>query len=196
MTTEARPVATERPTAGTWTIDSVHSVVSFTVEHFTIAVARGIAAGPTGVITVGEDLADSSVSASIDATTLTTANPIRDKKILGPDVLDVEHYPTIDFSSHALQAGTGAGHTLEGELTMHGVTRSVTLDVEVRGVVTDIWDKRRLGMTVTGDIRRSDFGAGEWGHVPLSAGGFMVPDTVRVTMEIEATLDEEAGEAS
>lgn len=190
MSTELGRPPTERPVAGTWVIDSVHSVVTFTVEHFTVAFARGIAAGPTGTITVGDDPADSAVTASIDASTLTTANPIRDQKILGPDVLEVERHPTIDFASTAFRPAAGSGGALEGELTLHGVTRPVTLEVDAHGVVTDVWGKQRLGMTVAGTIRRSDFGVGEWGHVPLSAGGFMVPDTVTVTMEIEATLDE------
>lgn len=186
----------DRPVAGTWTIDGVHSVVSFAVEHFTIAIARGIAAGPTGTITIGDDLADSSVTASIDAQTLTTANPVRDDKIKGPDVLDVEHFPTIDFASTALHLEGGVGHLLDGQLTLRGVTRPITLEITYRGTVTDVWSKERLGMTVTTEIHRSDFGAGEWGHVPLVSGGFMVPDTVRVTMEIEATLDQPEGAAA
>lgn len=192
MSTDPGTKANVRPVAGTWTIDAVHSVVSFTIEHFTIAVARGIAAGPTGAITIGDDLADSSVTASIDASTLTTANAMRDGKIHGPDVLDVEKYPTIDFVSRSFEPGSGSVHHLQGDLTLHGETRPVTLEVDAHGVVTDVWEKQRLGLTITGQIRRSDFGTGEWGHVPLSAGGFMVPDAVTVTMEIEATLEEPA----
>lgn len=186
----------DRPVAGTWTIDAVHSVVSFTVEHFTVAVARGIAAGPTGTITIGDDLAASSVTASIDARTLTTANPVRDGKIQGPDVLDVDNHPTIDFTSKALRLEAGGSRLLDGELTLRGVTRPVTLEITYRGTVTDIWSKERMGMTVTTEIRRSDFGAGDWGHVALAGGGFMVPDNVRVTMEIESTLDVPDAEAS
>lgn len=190
MSTELGTIKTEeRPAAGSWTIDGVHSVVTFALEHFTVAVARGIAAGPTGTITIGEDLAASSVTASIDARTLTTANAVRDGKIHGPDVLDVESHPTIDFASKALRLEGGGSRLLDGELTLRGVTRPVTLEVAYRGTVTDVWGKERMGMTVTTEIRRSDFGAGEWGRVALAGGGFMVPDTVRVTMEIEATFD-------
>ena len=92
------------PGPGTWTIDSTHSWVEFTVEHFTVAFARGIASGPTGSITIADDLPSSSAQASVDVSTLTTANKVRDEKILGPDVLDAAQFPTIDFTSRALRA--------------------------------------------------------------------------------------------
>ena len=138
------------PVPGTWTIDSVHSWVEFTVEHFTVAFARGIASGPTGSITVADDLPSSSVRASVDVSTLTTAN-----------------------------------------CSLPGITRPVTLALTPHGVITDVWGKTRLGLTATTQIQRSDFDVLKWGHVALSAGGFMVPDAVRVTLEIEAVRDEE-----
>ena len=178
------------PPSGSWTIDSVHSFVEFAVEHFTVAFARGIAAGLTGTIIVSDDLVASSVQASIDASTLTTANASRDEKIKGPDVLDIERFPTIDFISRTLRPVSSERYALDGDLTMHGVTRSVTLDLKVNGVVTDTWGKTRLGLTATTDLKRSEFGAGEWGHRALAGGGFMVPDALIVTLEIEATHDE------
>lgn len=174
---------------GSWTIDSMHSFVTFTVEHFTVALARGLASGPTGTIRISPDVLSSSVQASIDAATITTGNAMRDEKVLGPDVLDVASYPTIDFTSRALTESGPARYALEGDLTIHGVTKPVTLDLALRGVITDTWDKTRLGLTATAEIRRSDFGFLKFGHVPLAAGGFMVPDSVRVTLDIEATRD-------
>jgi polyisoprenoid-binding protein YceI len=182
------------PQPGTWTIDSMHSFVEFTVEHFTVAFARGIAAGPTGTITIAADLLASSVRASVDVSTLTTANKMRDEKILGPDVLDAEQYPAIDFASRALRETPGgpAGYALDGDLTLHGITQPVTLAVTPHGVITDTWGKTRLGLTATAEIQRSDFDVLKFGYVALAAGGFMVPDTVRVTLEIEATRDLQA----
>jgi polyisoprenoid-binding protein YceI len=178
------------PEPGSWTIDSVHSFVAFAVEHFTIAFARGLASGPTGVITVAEDPLASAVRASIDVATIATGNKTRDEKIQGPDVLDVERFPTIDFSSRALRELSPGHYALDGDLTMHGVTQPVTLDLTVHGVITDVWSKSRLGLTAATEIKRSDFDVLKWGHVPLAAGGFMVPDSLRVTLEIEATRDE------
>jgi polyisoprenoid-binding protein YceI len=177
------------PEPGSWTIDAVHSFVAFTVEHFTVALARGIAAGPSGVIVVADDVLRSTVRASIGVSTLTTANPSRDDKITGPDVLDAARFPTIEFTSTELRPAGPERYALDGDLTIRDVTRPVTLDLVVHGVIPDTWGKRRLGLTATTDIQRSDYGAGEWGHRALLSGGFMVPDTVSVTLEIEATLD-------
>lgn len=184
------------PEPGTWTIDSTHSFVTFTVQHFTVAFAHGLTAGPTGSITIAEDPLASSVQASIDVSTLATGNKIRDEKIQGPDVLDVAQYPTIDFVSGALRQQSSGHYALDGNLTMHGVTQPVTLDLTVNGVITDTWNKTRLGLTATTEIKRSDFDVLKWGHVPLAAGGFMVPDSLQVTIELEATRDEPAESAA
>lgn len=196
-------MSNQLPEAGTWTIDSAHSYAEFTVEHFTVAIARGMMAGPTGTITVAENLQASSVTASIDVTTLNTANEKRDKHILSADCLDAEKFPTIDFTSRALRRvkkssglfkKPAESYELDGDLTLHGVTKPVTLALTPHGVVTDTWGKTRLGLTATAEIKRSDFGMGEFGHVPLDSGGFMLLDPVQVTLELQATKDEAAKE--
>jgi polyisoprenoid-binding protein YceI len=179
------------PEPGSWTIDSMHSFVSFTIEHFTIALAHGIASGPKGAITVAPDLLSSSVQASIDAATITTGNAMRDEKIQGPDVLDVAQYPQIDFVSRSVRQTSEGRYAVDGDLTLHGLTRHATLDLAVRGVVTDTWGKTRMGLTAATTIKRSDFDVLKFGHVALAAGGFMVPDSLRVTLEVEATRDED-----
>jgi polyisoprenoid-binding protein YceI len=187
---------TQLPEPGTWTIDTMHSFVSFTIVHFTIALARGIASGPKGTITVAPDLASSSVQASIDAATITSGNAMRDDKVRGPDVLDVAQYPTIDFTSRSVTQAADGHYAVDGDLTLHGITRPVTLDLAVRGVVTDTWGKTRMGLTATTAINRSDYDFLKFGHVALAAGGFMLPDGVRITIEIEATRDEDAPDGS
>ena len=187
--TSQNAVHATAPEPGSWTIDSMHSFVTFTVEHFTVALARGLASGPAGTIHITPDLLSSSVNASIDATTITTGNAMRDEKLQGPDVLDVASYPTIDFSSRALTENSPGRYALEGDLTIHGVTRPATLELDLHGVITDTWGKTRLGLTATGEIKRSDFDVLKFGHVPLAAGGFMVPDAVRIALDIEATRD-------
>lgn len=192
LESQTTTAATELPEPGTWTIDSMHSFVAFTIEHFTIALAHGIASGPEGTIAVAPDPLSSSVQASIDAATITTGNALRDGKIHGPDVLDVAQYPTIDFTSSSVTASPAGRYTVQGNLTLHGISRPVTLDLAVRGVVTDTWGKTRMGLTATTTIKRSDYDVLKFGHVALAAGGFMLPDALRVTLEIEATRDEEA----
>jgi len=183
------PVRTELLEPGGWTIDAVYSFVTFTVEHFTVSYARGLAAGPTGRIVIGQQLLDSSVDATIDATTVTTGNAARDAKIHGPDVLDVERFPTIEFQSTRLRDLGDGQFRLDGNLVLHGVTRPVTLALSFNGVVTDTWGKARLGMTATTTLLRDQFGAGAWGHAALAMGGFMVPHAVKVVIDIEATED-------
>lgn len=196
-------MSNQLPETGTWTIDSAHSYAEFVVEHFTVAFARGITAGPTGTITVAEDLESSSVTASIDVKTLTTANEKRDQHVLSADFLDAEKYPTIDFTSRALRrvkksAGlfkkSAESYELDGDLTVHGVTKPVTLALTPHGVVTDTWGKTRFGLTATAELKRSEFEILEFGHVALDAGGFMLPDAVQVTLELQATKDEAAKE--
>jgi polyisoprenoid-binding protein YceI len=179
------------PEPGRWTIDAVHSFVSFTIWHMSISHARGMAVGPAGTITVEPDLLESTVDATIDASTLTTLNPVRGAKMHGPELLEVERYPTIHFVSTGLFPSGENYYELTGRLTIHGVTKDVSLDLVFNGVVTDTWGKRRLGVTATTELSRDDFGAGEWGHVLLPGGGFMVPHHLKVTLDIEATKEEE-----
>jgi len=181
----------DRLAPGSWTIDGMHSFVTFSVAHFTVSFARGMAAGPTGVITIAPDLLDSSVAASLDASTVTTLNPVRDAKIQGPEVLDAARFKTIDFLSTALRVSGDNTYELDGRLTLHGVSKDVTLELVFNGVIVDTWGKRRLGLTARTELSRDEFGSGEWGRVPLSAGGFMVPNRVEVTLDIEATKDDD-----
>ena len=191
-TSEDARLPYEHPEPGRWTIDTVHSFVSFRVLHMNVSYARGVAVGPTGTITIAANLLDSSVEATIDASTLTTLNPVRDAKIRGPELLDVDRHSTIDFISTGLWSSGENYYELGGQLTIHGVTKDVSLDLVFNGVVTDTWGTRRLGVTATTELSRDDFGAGEWGHVMAPGGGFMVPHNLKVTLDIEATKDEEA----
>jgi polyisoprenoid-binding protein YceI len=190
-TSEGAIAVYDNPEPGRWTIDAVHSFVSFNVLHMSVSYARGIAVGPAGTITIAPDILESTVEATIDASTLTTLNRVRDAKMHSPELLDVDRYPTIDFVSTDLWSSGENYFELGGRLTIHGVTKDVSLDLVFNGVVTDTWAKRRLGVTATTELSRDDFGAGEWGHVHLPGGGFMVPHHLKVTLDIEATKDEE-----
>ena len=184
--------ATSYPEPGNWAIDPVHSFVQFTVRHFGVAWARGISNGPTGKITITDNPADPKVEASIDATTVASGHPRRDQELRGEKVLDVEKFPTIEFVSSSLKP-SGDGHfAMEGQLTLHGVTKPVSLDVTFNGHLVDTFKKKRLGVSATTELARNDFEIGQFGSVPLEAGGIMVPDNVTINLEIEATKDEEA----
>jgi polyisoprenoid-binding protein YceI len=194
-TSEEENAVYESPEPGRWTIDALHSFVSFSIWHMTISHARGMAVGPTGTITVRPDFLESSVDATIDAATLTTLNPVRDAKMRGPELLEVERYPTIHFVSTGLFPSGENYYELSGRLSIHGATMDVSLDLVFNGVVTDTWGKERMGVSATTELSRDDFGVGEWGHVLLPAGGFMVPNHLKVKVDIEATKEEEEGAA-
>ena len=189
---QATPATAIIPEPGIWIIDPVHSFVSFRVWHQAVSYARGMAAGPTGVITIEADLLDSGVVATIDATTITTLHPVRDAKVRGIEVLDVERFPRIEFTSTGLSLSEQNRYAMGGRLNMHGITKQVSLDLAFNGVVEDNWGKPRLGVTANADLVRNDFGIGSWGNVALKAGGFMVPGRVEVTLDIEATRDDGA----
>jgi polyisoprenoid-binding protein YceI len=188
MTTDAG--AASLPEPGTYAIDGIHSFVQFTVRHMGVAWARGIASGPTGKITVAENPADSKVEASIDASSVTSGNPMRDNELRGEKVLDVEKFPTIEFASSSLKPSGDGRFSMDGQLTLHGITKPVTLDVTFGGHLVDTWNKKRLGVTATTEIHRNEFDIGTFGSMPLSTGAIMVPDNVTITLEIEATKEE------
>jgi polyisoprenoid-binding protein YceI len=190
---DERPGNDELPEPGRWVIDPVHSFVTFSVWHLAVAHARGMATGPSGVITISPELLDSSVEASIDAGTLTTLHPVRDAKLRGPELLEVDRFASIDFVSTGMWPAGEHYYELGGRLSLHGVTRDISLDLVLNGVVADTWGKRRLGVTASTELSREDFGVGAWGRVVLPAGGFMVPGRVKVTLDIEATRDDGDG---
>ncbi len=169
--------------AGTWTIDASHSEVGFTVRHLMVSKVRGSLSGVAGTITVGEDTA--SVTATIDAATINTRDENRDGHIKSADFFDVENHPTWTFSSTSF-AKNGDDFTIVGDLTLRGVTKPVTLDVEFVGVNTDPWGNTKAGFEAKGEINRKEFGV-EW-NAPLETGGVLVGEKVSIELNIQAAL--------
>lgn len=171
--------------AGTWDIDPVHSDVSFSVRHMMVSKVRGRFGSFTGVIRTGHDLTDSTVTATIDATSIDTGNAQRDAHIRSADFFDVENHPTWTFRSTVVH--THAGEVLlDGYLTIKGVTRPVTLTLEISGVGLDGAGGTRAGFSAATTISRADFGIDI--ALPIDGGGVVVGDTVRVGLEIQGVL--------
>lgn len=170
-------------TAGTWAIDPSHSEVGFTVRHLMVSKVRGSLSGVAGSITVTDDSA--TVNATIDAATINTRDENRDGHIKSADFFDVENHPTWTFTSTSF-TGKGSDFTLVGDLTLRGVTKSVTLDVEFVGVNTDPWGNTKAGFEAKGEINRKDFGV-EW-NAPLETGGVLVGEKVNIELNIQAAL--------
>jgi polyisoprenoid-binding protein YceI len=172
-------------TAGTWDIDPVHSEVSFSVRHMMVSKVRGRFGSFTGQIVTGEDVTGSSVSATIDATSIDTNNEQRDNHIRSADFFDVANHPTWSFASSAVRVDDGELR-VDGELTIKGVTRPVTLSLEVEGFGPDAYGGTRAGFSASTTINRADFGVDI--SMPLDGGGVVVGDKVTINLEIEAVL--------
>ena len=167
--------------AGTWDIDASHSTVGFSVRHMMVSKVRGSFQKFSGEIVTGENLEDSKVTATVDETSITTGTEQRDNHIRSADFFEVEQYPTWEFLSTAVREDK-----LEGELTIKGVTRPVTFDLEFTGFGPDAWGGTRAGFEATTTINRNDFGVDI--KMPLEGGGVVVGEKVTVTLEIEGVL--------
>jgi len=175
---------------GTWKADPAHSEVAFSVRHLMVSNTRGRFTSYDVTIVATEDPLRSSVTATIDLASVDTGLEMRDEHLRSADYLDVEKYPTMSYRSTGVRPADD-GWILDGELTVHGVTRPVPLAVEVNGFAPDPWGGQRAGFSATGQINRRDFGVGNL--IPLDGGGIAVGDKVSISLEIEAVLEQEPG---
>ncbi|GAB2752832.1 YceI family protein [Salinifilum aidingensis] len=160
-------------TTGTWDIDAVHSVVEFSVRHMGVGKSRGRFDSFRGEITTGNDPLDSSVTATIDTDSINTGNADRDNHLRNADFLDTANHPSMTFTSTGVRQD-GEDFYVDGELTLRGVTKPVTLEVEPGGFTEGL-----LGLSASTTINRRDFGVGP-------EGGAMVGEKVTITLDIEA----------
>jgi polyisoprenoid-binding protein YceI len=164
----------------TWTIDPAHSSINFEIRHMGVSNVHGSIGGIKGTVVYDEkDITKASVEATTDATTVATGVEARDKHLKSPDFFDVEKYPTLSFKSASL-SNSGGKLTLTGDLTLHGVTKSVTLDVDGPAPPQTGKDgKTRSGFSATGKLKRSDFNVGS------KFGAAMVGDDVKFSIDVE-----------
>jgi polyisoprenoid-binding protein YceI len=179
-TTRTRPVV---PT-GTWRVDPVHSSVQFAVKHMGIATVRGKFTRFEGTLEVGDDLASSRAFGKVDVASIDTDEPDRDAHLRSPDFFDVENYPEIIFESTRVEPIDDESSTIYGNLTMHGVTKEVRLDVVVEGTDTDPWGNERVGLSATGVLVRSEFDMKF--NQALGSGNLLVGDKVNISLDVSA----------
>jgi polyisoprenoid-binding protein YceI len=175
-----------QPTTTTWNIDPVHTTAEFKVRHMMITNVKGHFKPVNGVITIEEDdISRSHVEASIDAASVDTREPDRDTHLRSAEFLDVEKFPTLTFTSTRVTR-TGQGDLeVEGDLTIHGVTRKATFSVEgPTAPGKDPWGNLRIGLSASTKINRKDFGL-TW-NAALETGGILVGDEVTITLDVEA----------
>ncbi|NIJ11616.1 polyisoprenoid-binding protein YceI [Saccharomonospora amisosensis] len=167
---------------GTWTIDEVHSDVTFVVRHLGVSKVRGRFTGIEGTIVTAENILDSSVTATIDAASIDTNNEQRDNHVRDAEFLDVENHPTLSFRSTGIRAD-GADYLIDGELTLHGVTRPVTLTAELGGFGDGLIEGSKvIGVSATTELNRGDF------EVGTGLPNAVVSDKIKVELNLEGLM--------
>lgn len=168
-----------------WTIDPAHTVVEFKVKHMMISNVKGRFSGVAGELVLDDvNITNSRVMATIDAASINTGDPQRDTHLKSADFLDVENFPTLNFGSTSVTRRREEMLDVEGELTIHGVTRKVVFSVDgPTAPGKDPWGKSRIGASATTKINRKDFGL-VW-NAALETGGILVGDEVTITLDIQ-----------
>jgi polyisoprenoid-binding protein YceI len=179
--------ATQLPgyVVGTWSIDPVHSDVSFSVRHLMVSKVKGRFRSVEGQIVTALLPLESSATVTIDLASIDTGNEQRDNDLRSSAFLDIEHHPTMTYRSTAVTE-SGDGYVVDGELSLHGVTKPVTLSVEVNGFGPDAWGGTRAGFSATGELSRKAFGIDT--DMALDGGGVVVGDKIHIAIEVEAIL--------
>ena len=189
-------VAVAPAAADVWQIDPAHSAAQFSVTHMMISTVRGEFGKTSGTIEYdGKDVASIKVDATIDAATINTRIEDRDNDLKSDHFFDVAKYPTLTFKSKKVVPGTGGAFQLVGDLTIHGVTKEVTLDATgPTKVIKGMRGESRIGASATTKINRQDFGI-KW-SANLDGGGVVVSDAVAIAIDIEATMPPPAAAAA
>lgn len=168
-----------------WEFDPTHSSAEFAVRHLMISTVTGRFKQLKGAIDLDEDRIETSrVDAEINAASIDTGTPERDNHLRSADFFDVTTFLTIAFRSSRIDYPGGDEGRVHGEVTIHGVTRPVTLEVSYLGEITDPWGHRRRGFSAETTVYRKDFGM-TWNQI-LDTGGVVVGDKINVTLNIEA----------
>jgi polyisoprenoid-binding protein YceI len=169
----------------TWNIDPVHSVAEFKVKHMMISNVKGQFTGVSGALTLDEDeITQSRIEATIDAKSINTREEQRDAHLRSADFFDVEKFPTLAFKSTRITSRGDGELAVEGDLTIHGVTRKVVFAVEgPTAPGKDPWGNTRIGISATTRINRKDYGL-TW-NAALETGGILVGDEVTITLDVQ-----------
>ncbi|MDQ6840392.1 MAG: YceI family protein [Actinomycetota bacterium] len=175
-------------TAGTWTIDPAHSEIGFSVRHLMVSKVKGTFKTFEGTVIVpAEDASATSVEVKVDMASVNTGEDNRDNHLRSGDFFSTEEFPHMTFNSTSVTKA-GSDFKAEGTLSIHGVAKPVTLDVEFNGVSPDPWGGTRAGFSATTEISRKEFGIDI--DMPLEGGGVVVGDRIKILLEVEAVLQQ------
>jgi len=181
------------PVPGTYDIDAAHTSVEFVGRHLMITKVRGRFSEVQGTITIGDDPEDSSVTVEIGAASVSTGNADRDAHLRSEDFFDTERYPTITFASTRVTALPDATWEVIGDLTVHGTTKPVVLQVDFDGATASPFGDERIGFSAATDVSREDFGL-TW-NVGLETGGVLVGKTARIELSVQAVAAKDPADA-
>lgn len=168
---------------GTWNVDPAHSHVTFSVRHIGISKVRGEFATYEGQLVIAED-GTATASGSVDVASIDTHDENRDGHLQSPDFFDVENHPKITFQSTAITAIDDETYEITGDLTLHGETKPITLKAELGGTETDAFGAERVGLDVSGEISRAEFGMKF--NMALGSGNLAVSDKVKLEIDVSA----------
>ncbi|MDE3186195.1 MAG: YceI family protein [Acidobacteriota bacterium] len=178
-------MTTTPATLTAWNIDPAHSAAEFKVKHMMISNVKGKFSGISGVLNLDEaDPTRSTIEALIPAATLSTADEQRDTHLKSADFFDAEKFPTLTFKSSQVKRVADGEYAVTGDLTMHGVSRTVTFAVDGPSQPgKDPWGNQRIGLSATTKINRKDFGL-TW-NAALETGGVLVGEEVTITLDVQ-----------
>jgi len=174
---------------GVYKLDPGHSDIAFTVRHMMVSKIRGHFTKVDGELVLAPNPLDSQATATIDPNSIDTNNPQRDDDLRSSNFFEVDKFPTMTYRSTAIRHSED-GFDVEGELTVHGVTRLVTLAVDVNGFTKDPYGGTRAGFSATGEIDRKDFDITT--NIPMDGGGGVIGDRIQLFIEVEAVLQQPA----
>ncbi len=170
--------------AANYDIDPAHSSVNFQVKHLAISKVNGSFGSFTGTFSFSEGAPESwQAEATIQIASVDTGNQDRDDHLRNSDFFDAEQFPTMIFKSTGVKMANASEGQLMGELTMHGVTKPVTLDLEFNGTVTDPWGNERAGFSLSGKIKRKEWGLAY--NKALESGGLVIGEDVKISLDVE-----------
>ena len=180
MTTDSVQIPT-----GTWVVDPAHSYVGFAVKHLGISTVRGEFKEFEGTLEIGEDVAAWRTYGTVKVASIDTAETDRDGHLRSADFFDAAQFPEIAFESTKIEALDDDEFRVTGRLTIHGITNEIVLHAEVGGTELDPWGNERVGLEVTGQLSRADYGMKL--QQALGSGNLVVGDRVTLALDLSAT---------
>jgi polyisoprenoid-binding protein YceI len=169
---------------GTWSVDPAHSEVGFAVKHMGIATVRGEFTEFEGTLEIAEDLSSAKAYGTVKVESVDTSEPQRDAHLRSADFFDAAEFPELSFESTEIEALDDEEFRITGRLTLHGVTNEIVLHADVQGTDIDPWGNERVGLEVTGQLSRGDYGMKF--NQALGSGNMLVADKVKLTLDISA----------